>query len=194
MLVLVMPDMDMLDILMLDLDMLDMPDILMLLDMLLTAHLPAPTLLVLLPLRSLRLLEDMLVLDVMLPTLPELSMLPNVKLRLKLTLLCFMELMDMLVLGMPDMDMLDILMLDLVMLDMPDILMLLDMLLTAHLPAPTSLVLPLLLSPLLLEDMPVLDVMLPTLPELFMLPKLLNFKIVDLGICPYLNKFPLSIK
>merc|ERR1739838_1122329 len=101
-----------------------------------------------------------------------------------LTLLCFMELMDMLVLVMPDMD----------MLDMPDILMLLDMLLTAHLQAPTSLVLPLLLSQLLLEDMPVLDAMLPTLLELFMLPKLLNFKIVDLAICPYLNKFPLSIK
>merc|ERR1740124_651567 len=129
MLVLVMPDADML--VMPDTDMLDMLDILMLLDMLPTAHLPAPTSLDLLLLLSQLSLEDMPVLDVMLPTLPELSMLPSVRLRLrpKLTLLSFMELTDMPVLVMPDTD----------MLDMLNILMLLDMLHTAHLPAPTSL-------------------------------------------------------
>merc|ERR1740137_120632 len=74
---------------------------------------------------------------------------------------------------MPDTDML--VMPDTDMLDMLDILMLLDMLHTAHLPAPTSLDLLLLLSQLSLEDMPVLDVILLTLPELFMLPKLSKF-------------------
>merc|ERR1719205_438855 len=168
---------DMLDILMLPMD-LDMLDILMLLDMLLTAHLSAPPLLVLpLPL-SLPLLEDMPVLAVMSPTLLELSMLPSVKLKLRLTLLFSTELTDMLVLDMPTPDMLDILMLPMD-LDMLDILMLLDMLPTAHLPAPTSLVLPLPLSLLLLEDMPVLAVMSPTLPELFMLPKLSKFYFVN---------------
>merc|ERR1712147_41639 len=109
----------------------------------------------------------------------ELSMSPSVKLRLRLTPLFSMEPMDMLVLDMPTPDMLDILMLpmDLDMLDMLDILMLLDMLPTAHLPAPTLLVLPQPLSLLLLEDMPVLAVMSPTLPELFMLPKLSKFYI-----------------
>merc|ERR1712013_435509 len=83
--------------------------------------------------------------------------------RLKLTQLSFMEPTDMQVWDTSDilmlMDMLDTLML---LLDMPP---------TAHLPAPALLVLPLLLSQLLLVDMPVLDVMLPTLLELFMLPK-----------------------
>merc|ERR1712086_471283 len=99
----------------------------------------------------------------------ELSMLPSVRLRPRLTLLSFMEPTDML-----DTDMLvtDMLVSDmLVSLDILVILMLLDMLPTAHLPAPTSLVLLPLPSPLLPVDMLVLGVMLPTLPELFMLPK-----------------------
>merc|ERR1711942_4729 len=112
--------------------------------MLPTAHLPAPALLVLPLLLSQLLLVDMPVLDVMLPTLLVLFMLPSVRLRLKLTQLSSMELMDMLVsdtLAMLDMS--DILML----MDMLDTLMLqLDMLPTAHLPAPALLVLPLLLS------------------------------------------------
>merc|ERR1712115_133845 len=122
-----------------DMLVLDMLDILIpmailaipmpLLDMLPTAHLPAPTLLVLPPLLSQPLLVDMLVLVAMLLTLLELFMLPSVKQRLMLIPLSSMELTDMLVL-----DMLAIL--------MP----LLDMLPTAHLPAPTLLVLPLLLS------------------------------------------------
>merc|ERR1739838_871116 len=103
--------------------------ILMLLDMLPTAHLPAPTSLVLLLLPSPLLPVDMLVLAVMSPTPLELSMLPSVRLRPRLTLLSFMEPTDMLDSDMPD---------TLV------ILMLLDMLPTAHLPAPTSLVLLLL--------------------------------------------------
>merc|ERR1711953_584302 len=75
-----------------------------------------------------------------------------------------MELTDMLVLDM--LDMLDILML----IDMLVILLLLlDMLPTAHPPALALLVLPPLLFQLLLVDMPVLDVMLPTLLESFML-------------------------
>merc|ERR1712153_127123 len=153
---------------------LDMPDmlvILMLLDMLPTAHLPAHTSLVLLPLPSPLSPVDMLALAVMSPTPLELSMLPSVRLRPRLTLLSFMEPTDML--GTDMLVTLDILM-PLTVLDMPDmlvILMLLDMLPTAHLPAPTSLVLLLLPSPLLPVDMLVLDVMLPTLPELFMLPK-----------------------
>merc|ERR1719422_780086 len=104
----------------------------------------------------------------MLPNLLVLFMLPSVKLRLKLTLLSSMELMDMLVSDMLAMlDMSDILML----MDMLDILMLQpDMPPTAHLPAPALLVLPLLLSQLLLVDMPVQGVMLQTLLELFMLP------------------------
>merc|ERR1719477_175925 len=167
--------MDMLDILML---LLDMPP---------TAHLPAPALLVLPLLLSQLLLVDMPVLDVMLLTLLVLFMLQSVKLRLKLTQLSSMELMDMLVLDtLAMLDMLDILML----MDMLDILMLLlDMLPTAHLPAPALLVLPLLLSQLLLVDMPVLGVMLPTLLELFMLPKNFNFKVVFVGSSPYLNIF-----
>merc|ERR1719244_1769731 len=61
-------------------------------------------------------------------------------------------------------------------MDMLDILLLLlDMLPTAHLPALALLVLPLLQSQLLLVYMPVLDAMLPTLLELFMLPKNLKF-------------------
>merc|ERR1712128_266051 len=107
----------------------------------------------------------MLVLDVMLPTLPELSMQPSVKLRLRLTLLFFMEPTDMLVM--------DMLVTDMLVLDMPDmlvILMLLDMLPTAHLPAPTLLVLLLLPSPLSPVDMLVLAVMSPTPLELSMLP------------------------
>merc|ERR1719445_198147 len=150
------------------------------LDMPPTAHLPAPALLVLPLLLSQLLLVDMPVLGVMLQTLLVLFMLPSVKLRLKLTLLSSMELMDMLVsdtLAMPDM--LDILML----MDMLDILMLLLVMPpTAHLPAPALLVLPLLLSQLLLVDMPVLDVMLPTLLVLFMLPKNFNFKVVFLWV------------
>merc|ERR1711892_239037 len=108
-------------------------------------------------------------------------MLPSVRLRPRLTLLSFMEPTDMLDTDMLVTDMLvsDMLVsLDILMpptvLDMPDmlvILMLLDMLPTAHLPAPTSLVLLLLPSPLLPVDMLVLGVMSPTLPELFMLPK-----------------------
>merc|ERR1711942_625411 len=119
------------------------------------------------------------VLGVMLQTLLVLFMLPSVKLRLKLTQLSSMELMDMLVLDtLAMLDMLDILML----MDMLDILMLLlDMLPTAHLPVPALLVLPLLLSQLLLVDMPVLDVMLLTLLELFMLPKNFEFKVVFVG-------------
>merc|ERR1719320_1905709 len=109
----------------------------------------------------------------MLPTLPELSMLPSVKLRLMLIPLFSMELMDMLVL-----DMLDILTPTAILaIPMP----LLDMLPTAHLPAPTLLVLPPPLSRPLLVDMPVLVAMLPTLPELFMLLK--NFKISDCFLC-----------
>jgi len=144
-----------------------------LLDMLPTAHLPAPTLLVLPPLLSQPLLVDMLVLVAMLLTLPELFMLPSVKLRLMLIPLFSMELMDMLVL-----DMLDILT-PMAMLAIP--MPLLDMLPTAHLPAPTLLVLPPLLSQPLLVDMPVLVAMLPTLPELFMLLK--NFKISNCFLC-----------
>merc|ERR1711979_115023 len=96
-------------------------------------------------------------------------MLPSVRLRLSLrpTLLTFMEVTDMLVLDM------SVILMLMVMLDIP--MLLLDMPLTAHLPALILLVLPLLLSQPLLVDMPVLDVMLPTLPELFMLPK--NFKL-----------------
>merc|ERR1739838_953967 len=101
---------------------------------------------------------------------------------------------DMLVWDMLDTDMLDILMLvwAMLMLDMLDILMLLDMLPTAPPPAPTLLVLLPLPSQLLLEDMPVPAVILLTLPELFMLPKIPKFEIVNLGISPYLNKFPIS--
>merc|ERR1712115_380170 len=130
--------------------------------MLPTAHLPAPTLLVLPPLLSQPLLVDMLVLVAMLLTLLVLFMLPSVKQRLMLIPLSSMELTDMLVL-----DMLDILIpMAILAIPMP----LLDMLPTAHLPAPTLLVLPLLLSQPLLVDMLVLVAMLPTLPELFMLP------------------------
>merc|ERR1719289_408117 len=117
------------------------------------------------------------VLDVMLPTLLESFMLLSV--RLRLTQLSSMELTDMLVWDMLDMlDTLDIL----ILMDMLVILMLLlDMLPTAHLPALALLVLPLLLSQLSLVDMPVLDVMLPTLLELFMLPKNFKFEVVFAG-------------
>merc|ERR1712244_59088 len=71
---------DMLVILML-MDMLDIP--MLLLDMLPTTPLPAHILLVLPLLLSLPLLVDMPVLDVMWPTLPELFMLPSVRLRLR---------------------------------------------------------------------------------------------------------------
>merc|ERR1719228_1564453 len=64
----------MLDILMLDMPMV-MPFLMLLVVMPLTVHLPAPTLLGLLPLLSLPLQEDMLVQDVMLQTLPVLFML-----------------------------------------------------------------------------------------------------------------------
>merc|ERR1712213_210419 len=92
---------------MLDLDMPVMLDILMLLEsMVMDSQLPllvmppsapllAPALLDLHLLPSPPLLVDMLVLDVMLLTLPELSMLPSVKLRL--TLLFSMVVMAMLV-------------------------------------------------------------------------------------------------
>merc|ERR1712156_362523 len=95
--------------------------LLLLLDMLPTAHPPALALLVLPPLL---LLVDMPVLDVMLPTLLVSFMLLSVRLMLKLTQFTSMELMDMLP--------------------------------TAHPPAQALLVLPLLLSQLLLVDMPVL--------------------------------------
>merc|ERR1719430_2199 len=117
--------------------------LLLLLDMLPTAHPPALALLVLPPLLFQLLLVDMPVLDVMLPTLLVLFMLLSVRLMLKLTQFTSMELLDMLP--------------------------------TAHPPAQALLVLPLLLSQLLLVDMPVLDAMLPTLLELFMLPKNLKF-------------------
>merc|ERR1711892_918295 len=84
--------------------------------------------------------------------------------------------------------------LDMLMLVMLVILMLLDMLPTAHLPAPTSLVLLLLPSPLLPVDILVLGVMSPTLPELFMLPKNFKFEVVNVGICPYLNIFQFPAK
>merc|ERR1739838_95608 len=72
------------------------------------------------------LLEDMLVPAGMLPTLPVLSMLPSVRLRLsqrlKLMLVFCMEVMAMVVLGMLDldMDMLLLLLMDTPVLDMPD--------------------------------------------------------------------------
>merc|ERR1712200_353385 len=96
-----------------------------------------------------------------LPTLLESFMLLSVKLRLRLTQLSSMELMAMLV-----WDTLD-------MLDTLDILILMDMLV--------------ILMPLV--DMPVLDVMLPTLLELFMLPKNFKFEVVFAGSSPYLNIF-----
>merc|ERR1711892_1063596 len=96
-----MLDLDMLvtDMLVLGMLMLDilMPlTVLDMLDMLPTAHLPAPTSLVLLLLQSPLLPVDMLVLAVMSPTPLELSMLPSVRLRPRLTLLSFMEPTDML--------------------------------------------------------------------------------------------------
>merc|ERR1719483_1278290 len=126
--------------------------------MLPTAHLPAPTSLVLLPLPSPLLLVDMLVLDVMSPTPLELSMLPSVRLRPRLTLLSFMEPTDMLDTDMLVTDMLvsDMLVLGMLMLDILMPLTVLDMPATAHLPAHTSLVLLPLPSLLLLVDMLVL--------------------------------------
>jgi len=94
-------------------------------------------------------------------------MLPSVKLKLRLILLSFMEVMDMLDLDMPVM--LDTLML-LESMVMDSQLPLLVMPPSAPLLAPALLDLHLLPSPPLLVDMPVLDVMLLTLPELSMLP------------------------
>merc|ERR1711970_1714862 len=113
------------------------------------------------------LLVDMPVLDVMLPTLLVLFMLLSVRLRLKLTQLSSMVLTDMLAI----------------------LMLLLAMLPTAHLQALALLVLPLLLSQLSLVDMLVLDVMLPTLLELFVLPKNFKFDFVFAGSSPYLNIF-----
>merc|ERR1712154_252701 len=158
---------------MLALDMPVMLDTLMLLEsMVMDSQLPllvmppsapllAPALLDLHLLPSPPLLVDMPVLDVMLLTLPELSMLPSVKLRL--TLLFSMVVMVMLA-------MLATLML-LESMAMDSQLPLLDMPMSAPLLAPALLDLLPLLSPPLLVDMPVLDVMSLTLPELFMLPK-----------------------
>merc|ERR1711920_531834 len=94
------------------------------------------------PLPSPPLLVDMPVLDVMLLTPPELSMLPSVKLRL--TLLFSMVVMVMLA-------MLDTLIMLLESMVMDSQLLLLDM--------------PMSVPPPLLVDMPVLDVMSLTLPE-----------------------------
>merc|ERR1719369_76766 len=75
------------------------------------------------------------------------------------------------------------------MLDMLNILMLsVAINLTVHLPAPTLLVFPPLLSQLLQEDMPVPDVMLQTRLVLCMLPKLTTFEFVKMDIRPYSNK------
>jgi len=69
------------------------------------------------------------------------------------------------------------------MLDMLDILMpSVVMHLTVHLPAPTLLVLLLLLSQPLQEDMLVPDVMLQTPLVLFMLPKITTFEFVKMDI------------
>merc|ERR1711920_651209 len=121
------------------------------------------------PLPSPPLLVDMPVLDVMLLTPPELSMLPSVKLKLRLILLSFMEVMAMLVLDM--LAMLDTLIMLLESMVMDSQLLLLDMPMSVPLLAPALLDLLPLPSPPLLVDMPVLDVMSLTLPELFMLPK-----------------------
>merc|ERR1712054_568001 len=142
---------------MLDLDMPVMLDTLMLLEsMVMDSQLPllvmppsapllAPALLDLHLLPSLPLLVDMLVLDVMLPTLPELSMLPSVKLKLRLTLLFSIVVMAMLVLVM--LAMLDTLML-LESMAMDSQLPLLDMPMSAPLLAPALLdLLPLLSRP-----------------------------------------------
>merc|ERR1719233_2338629 len=104
-----------------------------------------------------------------------------------LTLLSSMELMAMLVWDM--LAMLDTLEIPILMDMLVSLMLLLDMLPTAHLPALALLVLPLLPSQLSLVDMLVLDVMLPTLLELFMLPKNFKFDVVFTGSSPYLNKF-----
>merc|ERR1712113_1200361 len=123
--------------------------------------------------------EDTLVLADMLPTLPELSMLPRERLKLRPMLMLSMDMLDthmlmVLTLPMPDThipmvpthtttDMLDT--------HMPMLHMLLPQLppelprLAHPLPGP-PLDLLMLPSPLLLEDMLVLADMLPTLPEL----------------------------
>merc|ERR1719461_2638005 len=141
------------------------------LDTLTSAHLPVPALLDLPPPPSQPLLEDTLVPEDTSPTPPELSMLLSVRLRPRLIPPFSMEVTDMPVLDMPVSAMLDMLdthtLTDLVFMDtMP-----LDMPMSAHLLAPALLDLLPLLSPLLLEDTPVPEDMLPTLPELFMLPK-----------------------
>merc|ERR1712055_444336 len=136
---------------------------------------PPSTLLVLLLLLSLLLVDFMLELDVVLPTLPELSMLPRGKLKLMPTILEDMvPVLDMLVL---DMLVLDILVLDMPDLDMPTpmllplLLLLLAKSVSLPLPPSTLLVLLLLLSLLLVDFMLELDVMLPTLLEQSMLPR-----------------------
>merc|ERR1711915_795741 len=154
----------MLDTLIMLLESMVMDSQLPLLVMPLSAPPLAQALLDLPPLPSLPLLVDMPVLDVMLLTPPELSMLPSVKLRL--TLLFSMVVMAMLVLVM-----LDTLIMLLESMDMDSQLLLLDMPMSVPLLAPALLDLLPLPSPPLLVDMPVLDVMSLTLPELFMLPK-----------------------
>merc|ERR1719500_1636800 len=108
-----------LDMLVLAMPVLDMPTPMLLPLLLLLAksvYLPPPlsTLLVLLLLLSLLLVDFMLELDVMLPTLLEQSMLPRGKLKLMPTILEDMvPVLDMLVL--------DMLVLDMLVLDMPDL-------------------------------------------------------------------------
>merc|ERR1712060_964377 len=129
----------------------------------------------LLLLLSLLLVDFMLELGVMLPTLLEQSMLPRRKLKLMPTILEDMvPVLDMLVL---DMLVLDILVLDMPDLDMPTpmllplLLLLLAKSVSLPLPPSTLLVLLLLLSLLLVDFMLELDVMLPTLLEQSMLPR-----------------------
>jgi len=90
-----------------------------------------------------------------------------------------MLVLDMLVLGM--LDMLDILMPVMPMV-MPFLMLLEVMPLTVHLPAPILLVLLPLPSQPLQEDMLVQDVMLQTLPVLFMLLKITTFDFVKMDI------------
>merc|ERR1711915_869466 len=165
MLVLDMPAM--LDTLIMLLESMVMDSQLPLLVMPLSAPPLAQALLDLPPLPSPPLLVDMPVLDVMLLTPPELSMLPSVKLRL--TLLFSMVVMAMLVLVMLAMLVTLIMLLESMVMDSQ--LLLPDMPMSVPLLAPALLDLLPLPSPPLLVDMPVLDVMSLTLPELFMLPK-----------------------
>merc|ERR1719348_868122 len=133
------------------------------LDTLTSAHLPVPALLDLPPLPSQPLLEDTLVLEDTSPTPPELSMLLSVRLRPRLIPPFSMEVLDMPVSAMLDTHtLMDLAFMDTMPLDTP---------MSAHLLAPALLDLLPPLSPLLLEDTPVPEDMLPTLPELFMLPK-----------------------